>query len=187
QAAPVVGTTVSAPLGLGYGALRSRELAFEDGDVYSTFEVEQGSGPALESVIPERVSSFRQPTLTTWMDPEDGMIYIDISDYPPPAPPVQTSPTPVWTSGSLPISPSHSDVPSPISSPMGGLISDHAVRLEELSLALFERLRVGEGRSDIRSDMEDLQLQLSEERRARLELAEIVHGMRRGQEPKGGA
>ncbi|GKD26581.1 hypothetical protein Tco_1232795 [Tanacetum coccineum] len=76
-------------LGLGYGALRRRELALEEGDVYSTFET----------------------------DPEDGMIYIDIPDYPPLAPPVQTPPSPEWTSGSLPISPSHSDVPSPISSP----------------------------------------------------------------------
>ncbi|GKA84622.1 hypothetical protein Tco_0806217, partial [Tanacetum coccineum] len=144
QTALVVGTTVSAPLGLGYGALRRRELALEEGDVYSTFEVGQ--------------------------DPEDGMIYIDIPDYPPPTPPVQTPPSLEWTSGSLPISPSHSDVPSLISSPMipltvpspvatpaavetegfltelgaqvqmhGGLISDHAVRLEELSSALFER------------------------------------------------
>ncbi|GKE23235.1 hypothetical protein Tco_1434747 [Tanacetum coccineum] len=45
-------------------------------------------------------------------------VYIDISDYPPPAPLVQTPPSPEWTSGSLPISPSHSDVPSPISSLM---------------------------------------------------------------------
>ncbi|GKF92403.1 hypothetical protein Tco_0279122 [Tanacetum coccineum] len=30
QAVPVVGTAVSAPLGLGYGALRHRELALEE-------------------------------------------------------------------------------------------------------------------------------------------------------------
>ncbi|GJW90928.1 hypothetical protein Tco_0168481 [Tanacetum coccineum] len=189
QAAPVVRTTVSVPLGLGYGALRRRELASEEGDVYSTFE----------------------------------------------------------TSGSLPISPSPSDVPSPISSPMipltvpsplatpaavktegfltklgaqvqiqGGLISDHAVRLEELSPALFKRYDrdIGElftrsgrlGRrfssrgqtdaqraalwhaiSDVQGENQDLRLQLAEERRALLELAEVVEGMRRGQEPKGGA
>ncbi|GKA96374.1 hypothetical protein Tco_0818469, partial [Tanacetum coccineum] len=130
QAAPVM----SAPLGLGYGALR------------------------------------RRPILTTWTYPEDGMVYIDVPTYPPPAPPVQTPPSPEWTSGSLPISPSHSDVPSPISSPIipltvpspvatptavetkgfltepgaqvemqGGLIRDHTVWLEELSPALFER------------------------------------------------
>ncbi|GKE89631.1 hypothetical protein Tco_1567106, partial [Tanacetum coccineum] len=116
QAAPVIGTTVSAPLGHGYGALRRRELALEEGDVYSTFEVGQGSRSALESERPERVSAFRQPTLTTWTDPEDGMIYIDIPDYPPPTPPVQTPPLPEWTSGSLPISPLPFVVPSPVSS-----------------------------------------------------------------------
>ncbi|GJZ48833.1 hypothetical protein Tco_0603023 [Tanacetum coccineum] len=135
-----------------------------------TFEVGQGSGSAPESERPEKVSAFRQLTLTTWTDPEDGMIYIDIPDYPPPTPPVQTPPSPEWTSGSLPISLSHFDVSSPISSPIipltvpspvatpavvktegfltergaqvkmkGGLIRDHAVRLEELSPAVFER------------------------------------------------
>ncbi|GKD92810.1 hypothetical protein Tco_1372647, partial [Tanacetum coccineum] len=130
----------------------------------------QGSRSAPESERPERVLAFRQPTLTTWTDPEDAMIYIDVPTYPPPAPPIQTPPSPEWTSSSLPISPSHSDVPSPISSPIipltvpspvatpatvkiegfltelgaqvemqGGLIRNHAVRLEELSPALFER------------------------------------------------
>ncbi|GKG60592.1 hypothetical protein Tco_0614154, partial [Tanacetum coccineum] len=41
--------TVSVPLGLRYGALRRRELALEEGDVYSTFEVRQGPGSTLES------------------------------------------------------------------------------------------------------------------------------------------
>ncbi|GJW75260.1 hypothetical protein Tco_0592544 [Tanacetum coccineum] len=64
QAAPVIGMTMSSPLGLGYRALRCRELALEEGDVYNTFEVRQGSGLALKSKILERVSAFRQPTLT---------------------------------------------------------------------------------------------------------------------------
>nr|GEV74634.1 hypothetical protein [Tanacetum cinerariifolium] len=42
----------------------------------------------------KRVSVFRLPTLTTWTDPEDGMVYIDVPVYPPPAPPVQTPPLP---------------------------------------------------------------------------------------------
>ncbi|GKB29593.1 hypothetical protein Tco_0868994 [Tanacetum coccineum] len=116
QAAPVVGTTVSAPLGLGYGALRRRELALEEDYVYSTFEVGQGSGSALESERPERVSASIQSTLTTWIDPEDGMVYFDVPAYPPRAPLVQTPPSPEWTSGSLPISPSPFVIPSPISS-----------------------------------------------------------------------
>ncbi|GKD11167.1 hypothetical protein Tco_1190852 [Tanacetum coccineum] len=48
QTTPVVGRAVSAPLGLGYGELRRRELALEEDDVYSTFEVGQGSGSAPE-------------------------------------------------------------------------------------------------------------------------------------------
>ncbi|GJY63139.1 hypothetical protein Tco_0464599 [Tanacetum coccineum] len=94
HAAPVVGRAVSAPLGLGYGALRRRELALEEDHVYSTFKVGQGSRSALEFERPERVSACRQPTLTTWTDPEDGMVYIDVLAYPPPAPPVQTPPSP---------------------------------------------------------------------------------------------
>ncbi|GKE67626.1 hypothetical protein Tco_1521787, partial [Tanacetum coccineum] len=116
QAAPVVGTAVSTPLGLGYRALRRQELALEEDHVYSTFEAGQGSGSAPEFERPERVSTSRQPTLTTWIDPEDGMVYIDVPAYPPTAPPVQTPPLPEWRSGSLPISPSPSVVPSPISS-----------------------------------------------------------------------
>ncbi|GKE72834.1 hypothetical protein Tco_1534875 [Tanacetum coccineum] len=90
QAAPVVETTVGEPLGLGYGALRRRELADEEDQRYSTFEV----------------------------DPKDGMVYIDVPTYPPSTPPVQTPPSPNWTLGSLPISLSHSDAPSPVSSPL---------------------------------------------------------------------
>ncbi|GKB97448.1 hypothetical protein Tco_0983585 [Tanacetum coccineum] len=72
----------------------------------------------VESERPEIVSALRQPTLTTWMDPEDGIVYIDVPAYPPPAPPAQTPPSPEWSSGSLPISPTPSIVPPPISSPM---------------------------------------------------------------------
>ncbi|GJV17007.1 hypothetical protein Tco_1362330 [Tanacetum coccineum] len=51
-------------------------------------------------------------------DQKDGRAYIDVPAYPPPAPPVQTPPSPEWSSGSLPISPAPSTVSSPISSPM---------------------------------------------------------------------
>nr|GEU97358.1 hypothetical protein [Tanacetum cinerariifolium] len=88
QATPVVRTAVSAPLGVGYGALRRQELALEGDHVYSTFEVGQSSGSAPEPERSERVAASRQPTLTTWIDPEDGMVYIDIPVYPTPAPPV---------------------------------------------------------------------------------------------------
>ncbi|GKG41269.1 hypothetical protein Tco_0470481, partial [Tanacetum coccineum] len=38
--------------------------------------------------------------------------------------------------------------------------------------------------SDVQRENQDLWLQLAEERRARLELAKVVDGMRRGQEPR---
>nr|GEX72740.1 hypothetical protein [Tanacetum cinerariifolium] len=145
RAALVVETAMGEPLGLG-----------------------QGSGSMLEPERPEGVPALRNPTLTTWIDLEDGRIYIDVPAYPPPAPPVQTPSSPEWLSGSLPISPVPFVVPLPISSPLisltvpssiaspataegflaelggqvemqGGLIRDHMVRLGELSPALFER------------------------------------------------
>nr|GEZ69489.1 hypothetical protein [Tanacetum cinerariifolium] len=48
RAAPVVETTVGEPLGLGYGALRRRELAVKEDQVYSTFEEMKGLVNAFE-------------------------------------------------------------------------------------------------------------------------------------------
>nr|GFA47549.1 hypothetical protein [Tanacetum cinerariifolium] len=39
RATPVVETVIGKPLGLGYGALRHRELAVEEDQVYNTFEI----------------------------------------------------------------------------------------------------------------------------------------------------
>ncbi|GJY68997.1 hypothetical protein Tco_0471979, partial [Tanacetum coccineum] len=103
-AASVVETATSEPLRLRYGALRRRGLAVEEDQIHSTFEVGQGSGSIPEPERPKRVSTRRQLTLTTWMDPEDGRTYIDIPTYPPPTPHVQTPPSPEWSSGSLLIS-----------------------------------------------------------------------------------
>ncbi|GJX61041.1 hypothetical protein Tco_0293941 [Tanacetum coccineum] len=77
---------------------QQRALAAEEDQVHSTFEVGYGSGSVPEPKRPE--------------------LYIDIPAYPPPAPLVQTPPSLEWSSGSLPISPTHSTVPSPISSSM---------------------------------------------------------------------
>ncbi|GKF83262.1 hypothetical protein Tco_0244918, partial [Tanacetum coccineum] len=80
--------------------------------------VGQSSRSVSEFERPKIVSARRQPTLTTWMDLEDGIVYIDVPAYPPPAPPAQTPPSLEWSSGLLPIHPAPSIVPSPISSPM---------------------------------------------------------------------
>ncbi|GKB62431.1 hypothetical protein Tco_0918617, partial [Tanacetum coccineum] len=210
----VVKTAVGKPLGLGYEALRHRDIALGEGWIPSVFEA----------------------------------AYIDVPAYPPPAPPIQTPPSPEWSSGSLPVSLAPSIVLSPISSPMilltvpspialpttaeaegyltelgarvemqGGLILDHTVRLGELSPALFERYDkdigelftwLGEVRDEIFSQryrfrsLEHEQKKVvvtfraiwrpvlaleswTEERRTRLDLAKIIDGMRRGHEPKG--
>ncbi|GKD40021.1 hypothetical protein Tco_1260228, partial [Tanacetum coccineum] len=79
QATLFVGIAMSVPLGIRYGVLRRRELALKEDHVYNTFEVGQGSGSAPECERPERVSASIQPILTTWTDPEDGMVHIDVS------------------------------------------------------------------------------------------------------------
>ncbi|GJS52928.1 hypothetical protein Tco_0626290 [Tanacetum coccineum] len=117
-AAPVMETAMGEPLGLGFGALRHQEIALGKVRMPSVFEVGQSSRSVPEPKRPERVSALRQPTPTTWIDLEDGIAYIDVPAYPPPAPPVQTPPSPEWSSGSLPVSPAPSIILSPISSPM---------------------------------------------------------------------
>ncbi|GKD42915.1 hypothetical protein Tco_1267560 [Tanacetum coccineum] len=163
RAVLVVGTVVSAPLGLGYRALRRRELALKEDHVYSTFETNL----------------------------EDGMVYIDVPAYPPPAPPVQTPPSPEWSSGSLPISPAPSIVPSPISSPMipltvpSPVATPATVETEGFLTELGAQVEMQEGLiRDHAGENQEFQLHLAEERHARLELAEIVDNMGRGQEPR---
>nr|GEY03611.1 hypothetical protein [Tanacetum cinerariifolium] len=106
QAVLVVEIAASEPLRFGYGALRGRELAVEENQVPSTFEVCQSSRSVPERQGAERVSAFRQPTLVTWVDLDDDRVYTDIPAYAPPAALVQTPPSPEWSLGSLPVSPS---------------------------------------------------------------------------------
>ncbi|GJY52554.1 hypothetical protein Tco_0443401 [Tanacetum coccineum] len=110
----------------------------------------------------ERVSAYRQPTLVTWVDPKDGMVYTDIPTYVPLVAPVQTPPSPEWSLGSLPVSPSSPLVLSPIAllvaTPAATIsvdedqflevgaqfelhriiLHDHTQRLDELPHTLFE-------------------------------------------------
>ncbi|GKF20607.1 hypothetical protein Tco_0069245, partial [Tanacetum coccineum] len=95
QAVLVVDTAVSEPLGLGYGVARHRALESTEEIAPSTYEVGQSSRSVPEQEGVERISAFRQPTLVTW-----------------------TPPSPEWSLGSLPVSPSSPVVPSPIASPV---------------------------------------------------------------------
>ncbi|GKE17126.1 hypothetical protein Tco_1424703, partial [Tanacetum coccineum] len=58
-------------LGLGYGALRRCKLAVREDQVPSTFEIGQSSRSVPEQQGANRVSTSRQPTLTTWVDLTD--------------------------------------------------------------------------------------------------------------------
>nr|GEY57835.1 hypothetical protein [Tanacetum cinerariifolium] len=116
QAVPAVDTTADKPLGLGYEALRRRELALGHGLVPSTFEIGQSSRFLLEQQIVEDTSAPRIPVRTTWIDPEDSTVYLDIGIDSRSCAPIQTSASPEWSSNSLPVSPSSLVVPSPIAS-----------------------------------------------------------------------
>nr|GEY96556.1 hypothetical protein [Tanacetum cinerariifolium] len=136
-----------------------------------------------ESERPKRVSAFRHPTLTTWIDPMDGIAYIDVLAYPPSAPLVQTLASPEWSSGSLPISLAPSIVPLPILSPMISLIVPSLVASPATAEAKGFLTELGaqvEMQGGLIRDHT-----LTEVRRMRLDLAEIVDSMRRGKEPKG--
>nr|GEV90494.1 RNA-directed DNA polymerase, eukaryota [Tanacetum cinerariifolium] len=118
RATSVMETAVDEPLGLGYRVLRCWEIASREGQMSSVFEVGQGSRYVSEPERPERVLALRQPTLTTWIDPEDGRAYIDVPAYPSPSPPVHTPLSPKWSSSLLPVFPAPSIVLLPISSHM---------------------------------------------------------------------
>ncbi|GJS48690.1 hypothetical protein Tco_0598811 [Tanacetum coccineum] len=136
QAIPVVKIAASEPLGLGYGALRRHDLAVGEDQVPSTFEVGQSSRSVSEQQGAERVFAFRQPTLDTWVDHEDGRVYTDIPAYVPLVAPVQTPPSPEWSLGSLPVSPSSLVVPLPIASPV-------ATPTTTISVAKDQFIKVG--------------------------------------------
>ncbi|GKB38805.1 hypothetical protein Tco_0883747, partial [Tanacetum coccineum] len=99
----------SEPLGLRYGAARHHVLESIEEITPSTYEVRQSSRSIPEQEGVERIYAFRQPTLVTWVNPEDDRVYTDVLAYAPPA-------APEWSFGSLPVSSSSLVVPSPIAS-----------------------------------------------------------------------
>ncbi|GKB06042.1 hypothetical protein Tco_0834275 [Tanacetum coccineum] len=150
----------------GQQALRCRELALGEGSMPSKFEIGQSSRSVLEKQRIEETPAPRPSVHATWVDPVDDILYTDILIYVPPIHvPVQTPPSPEWSSSSLPVSPSSLAVPTPVASPadsspvaspatveaesflaelgaqvelQGGLIHDHIQRLDTLPTALFE-------------------------------------------------
>ncbi|GKE77986.1 hypothetical protein Tco_1544106 [Tanacetum coccineum] len=129
HAVTVVNTATSEPLGRGYEAARCHALESTKEIRSSTYEVGQSLRSVLEQEGVKRISAFRQPTLVTWVDPEDGRVYTDIPTYVPLAAPVQTPPSPEWSLGSLPVSPLSLVVPSPIASSVATLTA--AISVDE--------------------------------------------------------
>ncbi|GJU53313.1 hypothetical protein Tco_1227027 [Tanacetum coccineum] len=75
--------------------------------------------PEGQSVLDQNVADEmpRLPTRPTWVNLEDGTVYIDIKfDAPPVHALVQTPASPKFSSGSLPVSPASLIIPSPVAS-----------------------------------------------------------------------
>nr|GEY49467.1 hypothetical protein [Tanacetum cinerariifolium] len=128
QAVLVVDIAASEPLDLGYGMARHRALESTEEIAPSTYEVVQSSRSVPEHEGAKRVSAYRQPTLVTWVDPEDSMVYTDILTYAPPDAPVQTPPSPEWSL----------EVRAQIEL-HGSILQDHTQPLDALLPTLFER------------------------------------------------
>ncbi|GKD36807.1 hypothetical protein Tco_1257014 [Tanacetum coccineum] len=91
-------------------------LVVGEGEMPCMFEIGQSSRSMPEHEGAERMSAFRQPTLVTWVGPEDDRIYTNILTYVPPVAHVQTPPSPKWSSSSLPVLPSSPAVPTLVAS-----------------------------------------------------------------------
>ncbi|GJU72607.1 hypothetical protein Tco_1264012 [Tanacetum coccineum] len=172
QAVPVVDTAADGPLGLGYGALRHHELALGEGPVPSTFMVGQSSRTVPDQQMADGTLTPRTPACTTWIDPKGGTIYLDIKVDPRSYVPVQSFSvsdqsisSPIHILLSPGCSPSPSLEPPVIPSLVSTLVSAEPV--DESFLA------------ELGAHIKDLRLQLMEERRAQLELTELVTRLER--------
>ncbi|GKD58199.1 hypothetical protein Tco_1295708, partial [Tanacetum coccineum] len=164
QAALVVEKVASEPLVLGYGTLRRQELAVEEDQVHSTFEVGQGYGSVPEPKRQERVSTLRQPTLTKWIDPEDGIAYIDVPAYPPLAPLAQTPPSPKWSSTTISVDEDQFIEVGAQLELYGGILQDHTRCLDVMPPNLF---------ADINRDVRELYTRLGVQAAMQRELQEM--------------
>ncbi|GJU19860.1 hypothetical protein Tco_1153202 [Tanacetum coccineum] len=133
-----------------------------EGSMPSTFEIGQSSRSVLEQQRVGETPAPRIPMRTTWIDPQDNTVYLDIEIDPRACAPVQTLASPEWSFDSLSVSPSSPIVPLPIASPAttlkatisvdknqflevgaqlelyGSILYDHTQRLDALPPTLFE-------------------------------------------------
>ncbi|GJX06036.1 hypothetical protein Tco_0193968 [Tanacetum coccineum] len=125
QAVKTEDIAADEPLGLGYRAARLRALERAEGTVPSTYEVGQSFGSTPDQQIAGETPTQTHTRLhvrTTWEDPKDSTVYMDIEcDIPLVRSPAQTSPSPVgtpaspeWFPESLSVSPA---IPSLVATP----------------------------------------------------------------------
>nr|GEV49292.1 retrovirus-related Pol polyprotein from transposon TNT 1-94 [Tanacetum cinerariifolium] len=94
----------------------------DSSDLNTKIEGSEDEGPSLE----DEGHGSEDKGLSSEDDEEeeaagnlkDDKVYIDIPTYVPPVAPVQTPPSPKWSSGSLPVSPSSLVVPTSVASPV---------------------------------------------------------------------
>nr|GEX22011.1 hypothetical protein [Tanacetum cinerariifolium] len=119
QAVLVEDTTIDEPSGLGYKATRRRTLDLVESPVPSVFEVRQSSRSVPDQQVADETLTPKLPVRTTWEDPKDGTVYIDIeSNMPPVHAPFQTPTSLEWLSNSLPISLASLIIPTHVASPV---------------------------------------------------------------------
>ncbi|GKG30901.1 hypothetical protein Tco_0423389 [Tanacetum coccineum] len=119
-------------MGLSYGALRRRKFALGEGSMLSIFEIGQSSRYMSEQQRVEETPTPRPWVRATWIDPVDGTFYIDILvDVPLVRVPIQTPPSPEWSSGSLLVSPSSLVIPTLVASPVTTPVATIAVGEDE--------------------------------------------------------
>ncbi|GKC91199.1 hypothetical protein Tco_1151848 [Tanacetum coccineum] len=78
----------------GYEAARRRALELAEEIAPSTFKVGQSSRSVLDQQVADGTPTPRIPACTTWIDPEDGIVYLDIKIDPLSCAPVQTPASP---------------------------------------------------------------------------------------------
>ncbi|GJY99533.1 hypothetical protein Tco_0516963 [Tanacetum coccineum] len=146
----------------GYGAARCRVLELDEEITPSTFEVGWSSRSVPDQQVADGTPTPRIHVRTTWIDPEDGTVYLDIEIDPLSCAPVQTPTSPEWSSDSLPVSPASLVVPLPVASLVTtsaativvdeddflevgaqlelhqGILHDHTQRLDTLPPTLLE-------------------------------------------------
>nr|GEY30309.1 copia protein [Tanacetum cinerariifolium] len=154
QATLVKVTTADRSLRLGYTATRHRALELAEEISPSTFEIGQSSRSMPDQQVANETPTPRKPARTTWIDPQNGLVYLDIKVDPLSCALVQTSASPEWSSGFLPVSPASLTVPSPVASPVTTPTTTIAIDedefLERVMVGIPQSCLIGRGRLERR-------------------------------------